>query len=517
MLEALKSKGLSVLQSGHDRLRDRLARTPLPTLDLNLAKRHAPHALPLAALLVIAGCSWFNDNSVPAPEANPTQEGKATAPAPGEGETMQNGTASTTPAPEGTATAPVPEGTASTGGTEGTASEGTATGGTATEGTATEGTTQTADAGKAAFPDINSVPNEAPKASIVDLNQAPAGLASDTANSQHTDETLTMPNESAARPEKPVEENAQAASVEPTAPETPPAEPAVTPEAATPPAPEATTTPEATPAPETTPIPAPAPETTPIPAPAPEATPAAPAPAQVASTGVPQPGSTPFEPSGPLYLAPGSLERGTQVASAASVASTPAPSTETEVAATPITPAPAPMPITTTPMPSTAPSSEAVSVDYSALNGLQGGGAAAPAPRAPMMMPVMTATNAQIAGVGQAIGYVYFGNNSSQLSSADRQVLQQVVQLQRIQGGVLRIIGHASQRTGNMDALTQNDVNRRVSLERATAVAQALVGMGVQPMLVQVAAAGDNQTLYSESTPAGEAGNRRAEVYLSQN
>jgi len=68
-----------------------------------------------------------------------------------------------------------------------------------------------------------------------------------------------------------------------------------------------------------------------------------------------------------------------------------------------------------------------------------------------------------------------------------------------------------------MDALAQDQINQRVSLERATAVAQALVGMGVQPMLVQVAAAGDGQTLYSESTPAGEAGNRRAEVYLSQN
>jgi outer membrane protein OmpA-like peptidoglycan-associated protein len=165
-------------------------------------------------------------------------------------------------------------------------------------------------------------------------------------------------------------------------------------------------------------------------------------------------------------------------------------------------------------MPGTAPSNgEAVSVDYSALNGL-GGAAAAPAPA---MTPVMSASNAQLAGVGQAIGYVYFGNGSSQLSDTDRQVLQQVVQLQRIQGGVLRIIGHASQRTGNMDALAQDQVNRQVSLQRATAVAQALVGMGVQPMLVQVAAAGDGQTLYSESTPAGEAGNRRAEVYLSSN
>jgi outer membrane protein OmpA-like peptidoglycan-associated protein len=461
MLEALKSKGLTVLNHGKG-LGDRL--------DWLRIRRHAPIALPLVALLVVAGCSWFEDNSVPAPEANPTQsnaqQGKATAPAPGEGETV---------------------------------------------GSANSNGSQTAGAGKATFPDINSVPNEAPKPSIANLEQAPSGLAADSANAQHTDQTLTMPNESAARPEKPGEEgNAQAASVEPTAPETPAAPPAVAPEAATPPAAPA----PAAPAPEATP---PAAEATPIPAPAPapEATPApAPAPAQVAKVGTPQAGSTPFEPSGPLYLAPGSLSRNPQEASAAStIPSAPAPTpTPSAPAAAPS----APTSITTTPMPSAAPGNgEAVSVDYSALNGLGGGQTSTQS--APAMTPMMTATNAQIAGVGQAIGYVYFGNGSSQLSESDRRVLQQVVLLQRVQGGVLRIVGHASARTGNMDALAQDQVNRRVSLARATAVAQALVGMGVQPMLVQVAAAGDSQTLYSESTPAGEAGNRRAEVYLSQN
>ena len=413
MLEALKSKGLTVLRRGKG-LRDRI--------DPAQVRRHAPLALPMTAILILAGCSWFEDNSVPAPDANPAQtatQGKATAPAPGEGEAM---------------------------------------------GSATSNGTQTADAGNATIPDINSVPQEAPKPTITNLDQAPAGLGADTANAQHTDETLTMPNESAARPEKPAEEG-QAASVQPTAPETPATPPAVAPEAATP-----------------------APAT-----PAPEATPPA---AQVASVGTPQPGSKPFEPNGPLNLAPGSLARNPQEASAA----TAIPSSSTG--------------ITTTPMPGNG---EAVSVDYSALNGLGGGGQ----PSAPngmgMGAPMMTATSAQIAGVGQAIGYVYFNNGSSQLSASDQQVLQQVVQLQHIQGGVLRIVGHASQRTGNMDALAQDQINQRVSLERATAVAQALVGMGVQPMLVQVAAAGDGQTLYSESTPAGEAGNRRAEVYLSQN
>ena len=69
--------------------------------------------LPATALLVIAGCSWFEEE--PTPPA-PSQQAKATPPAPGEGEAMAGEEAKT--------------------------------------------------------PDINSVPNEAPKPSIVNLDQA---------------------------------------------------------------------------------------------------------------------------------------------------------------------------------------------------------------------------------------------------------------------------------------------------------------------------------------------------------
>ena len=103
--------------------------------------------LPATALLVIAGCSWFEEE--PTPPA-PSQQAKATPPAPGEGEAMAGEEAKT--------------------------------------------------------PDINSVPNEAPKPSIVNLDQAQEGLGSDSSNAQHTDETLTMPEQSAARPEPPAPE-----------------------------------------------------------------------------------------------------------------------------------------------------------------------------------------------------------------------------------------------------------------------------------------------------------------------
>jgi len=410
----------SMIQAGSF-LGQQVARLRTARLDGDQLRRF----LPLTAVLVIAGCSWFDEE--PTPPAPSEQAAAKPAPAPGEGEPMAG------------------------------------------------------EEQEAKTPDINSVPNEAPKPSIVNLDQAQEGLGSDSTNSQHTDETLTMPEQSAARPEKPAEEAPQTAeAVQPTAPETPAAAPTVTP--------------------DVTPTPAPAPVAEPAPTPAP-------APVQVASTGTPQPGSTPFEPSGPLALAPGSLERNGGEATAQTGPASTAP---TSIAATPLTGSSAtPM----TAMAPSTPSDSGVSVDYSVLNGLSSG--------APTTSYRQTASapmpSGSVAGVGQAVGYVYFNNGSSNLTAADRQVLQQVAQLQRMQGGVLRIIGHASARTGNMEALQQDQVNRDVSLERATAVARALVEYGVQPILVQVAAAGDDQTLYAESTPAGEAGNRRAEVYLSQN
>jgi outer membrane protein OmpA-like peptidoglycan-associated protein len=422
MFDAYKSKALQLKTVSSAMIRARMER---------ISFARAGRWLPATALLVIAGCSWFDEE--PTPPA-PSEQAKSTAPAPGEGEAMAG------------------------------------------------------EEQEAKVPDINSVPNEAPKPSILNLDQAQEGLGSDSTNSQHTDETLTMPEQSAARPEPPAPETPETAQAEPpvgpTAPET------------------ADTTQVTPPAAPTEPAPTPpaAAEAQPAPAPA----------TQVAQVGTPQAGSTPFEPAGPLHLEPGSLSR--TAGEAAPVAG------GSSIAATPLTGgSQAPM-TAMAPTTSPAPSASGVSVDYSVLNGLQSGAPTSYRPSTGGVMPVQNyAPSGSIQGVGQAVGYVYFGNGSSRLSAADRQVLQQVAQLQRIQGGVLRIIGHASARTGNMEALEQQAVNRDVSLERATAVARALVEYGVQPILVQVAAAGDDQTLYAESTPAGEAGNRRAEVYLSQN
>ncbi|HVJ40059.1 MAG TPA: OmpA family protein [Dongiaceae bacterium] len=128
-------------------------------------------------------------------------------------------------------------------------------------------------------------------------------------------------------------------------------------------------------------------------------------------------------------------------------------------------------------------------------------------------------TGAQITTTpgGRPVGLVYFGIGSTGLGGADRQVLRQIADLQRAYGGVIRIVGHASSRTENMTMDQHRKTNTDIAAARAKAVAEQLVRYGVRPLFVQIAGVSDSQPLYPEIMPAGEAANRRAEVYLSSN
>ena len=60
------------------------------------------------------------------------------------------------------------------------------------------------------------------------------------------------------------------------------------------------------------------------------------------------------------------------------------------------------------------------------------------------------------------------------------------------------------------------NLNKRykVSLDRAASVGQALVDAGIPLDDIVVDARGSTELKYSEETEAGEAGNRRAEIFL---
>ena len=112
------------------------------------------------------------------------------------------------------------------------------------------------------------------------------------------------------------------------------------------------------------------------------------------------------------------------------------------------------------------------------------------------------------------LGVIYFNHNSTALSQQDLQVLRQVVALQQQSGGVLRVVGHASQRTAQLNPQVHEQTNLQLSQRRAESVARALRGFGVRPDRVIAEGRGDSEQLYYEFMPTGEAGNRRVEIFL---
>ncbi|WP_193181220.1 OmpA family protein [Nisaea sediminum] len=111
-------------------------------------------------------------------------------------------------------------------------------------------------------------------------------------------------------------------------------------------------------------------------------------------------------------------------------------------------------------------------------------------------------------------GVIRFSNGSANLSSADQGVIRELVPLIRDYNATVEIVGHASSRTRNMDPFEHKLVNFEMSLQRANAVAEALINAGAPSERISVLAVGDSQPLSSEAMPAGEAENRRAEIYL---
>lgn len=159
----------------------------------------------------------------------------------------------------------------------------------------------------------------------------------------------------------------------------------------------------------------------------------------------------------------------------------------------PVSPPPA-APVSTAPSRTTnMPASDAVTVNLAAL----------PAAGAPM--PVGGPVPATV---------IYFGHGSSALSGNDLARIRQVAVTQGQRGGAVTVVGHASMRTGDMPANRRDQANLEISWKRANAVADALVQAGVPAAAVSVTALSDSRPIYYEVMPAGEAGNRRVEVYL---
>jgi outer membrane protein OmpA-like peptidoglycan-associated protein len=337
------------------------------------------------------------------------------------------------------------------------------------------------------YPNLGTVPTQAPPTtSSADRAQVTQGLVADQQNAAYSADQLK------AQP--------GAGAVPPPAPATPPTG---TETAAAPTAP-ASSTPSATPAP-----------------------------AAAATSSATPPAST-------TIPAPGAVEQSTLP---------PPPNMATQTAATT---APATVPYgTPMPAPAAQPAAAAAEPHYaSPYYPIPVAGA--PAPYAPAAVPGQTqlaqaqippaagapviqdqARLAAILGAGAAtipgqptapaaavqqppIAVIFFRNGSVGLSSRDYSVLHDVVLLQQQQGGRLRVVGHASERTETTDYATHQAINDNLSLKRASAVGGALLQMGAPGSAVAISAVGGQGPIFYEFMPTGEAGNRRVEIFLDR-
>ncbi len=111
---------------------------------------------------------------------------------------------------------------------------------------------------------------------------------------------------------------------------------------------------------------------------------------------------------------------------------------------------------------------------------------------------------------------VYFPGDTTNLPKAAQARVREAVAAFRASGGggTVKVIGHSSSRTGDMSVERHLEVIFQKSQARANAVAQALIKAGVPADRVQIEAVGDSQPIFYESMPKGEAGNRRAEIFV---
>jgi outer membrane protein OmpA-like peptidoglycan-associated protein len=118
---------------------------------------------------------------------------------------------------------------------------------------------------------------------------------------------------------------------------------------------------------------------------------------------------------------------------------------------------------------------------------------------------------------GLPVAIVYFENSSSVLTSESKNRIRKAYQLyQNTSRGPIHVVGHASSRTPNLGQSKHQLANFNISNKRANSVVKELISLGVDPRLILMSGMSDHRPAFLEVMPAGEAGNRRAEIYFNQ-
>jgi outer membrane protein OmpA-like peptidoglycan-associated protein len=128
----------------------------------------------------------------------------------------------------------------------------------------------------------------------------------------------------------------------------------------------------------------------------------------------------------------------------------------------------------------------------------------------------VVAASPSVMGGAAPTAVVFFPGDGVLLSAAARTQIRTAATAFKAGGGSgsIRVVGHASSRTGNMAVEKHLEAIFEKSQKRANAVAQELIRQGVPADHLQIDAVGDSQPVYYESMPKGEEGNRRAEIFV---
>ena len=161
------------------------------------------------------------------------------------------------------------------------------------------------------------------------------------------------------------------------------------------------------------------------------------------------------------------------------------------VAPTPAAPAPVPAPA---PAPAASPQADIAAAQSGAVP--------------------FSATKSPPVGGPLQVAVIQFRPMSSELSGNDYTVLAKVAQIQRANGATVRVVAHSAEdaTASSVEALARG--NLEVSRQRALAVANRLVQLGVPANRIVAEAASDQEPAYQTNTARGVAANRRAEIFV---
>jgi outer membrane protein OmpA-like peptidoglycan-associated protein len=117
-------------------------------------------------------------------------------------------------------------------------------------------------------------------------------------------------------------------------------------------------------------------------------------------------------------------------------------------------------------------------------------------------------------GSPRKVAVVLFDAGSSQLDPAQLGRLRPIVRELHDHGGTLQVVGHAARAEDGGEGGARKLAAFDLSLDRANAVARALIEVGAKSSEVIVSAEGDSASAPSAGGVSGPAADRRADVYL---